>query len=59
MNEKEESKAGLALQGLLEIENREPKKAERLAISDKTFGDMPKARIERATSALRMRCSTS
>lgn len=35
------------------------KKAEHLAISDKTFGNVPKAGVEPTTFALRMRCSTS
>ena len=35
------------------------KKAERLDISDKTFGNVPKAGVEPTTFALRMRCSTN
>lgn len=37
----------------------EHKKAEHLAISDKTFGNVPKTGVEPATFALRMRCSTN
>ena len=48
----------MALIGLFQNE-LENKKAERLDISDKTFGNVPKTGIEPATCALRMRCSTN
>lgn len=48
----------VALIGLFQ-KDLENKKAERLTISDKTFGNVPERGLEPPTSALRMRCSTN